>query len=219
MLILLNKAFQENATNSQAQSIDESMVKFKGRDSKKQYMPLKPIKRGYKAWCRCDAKTGYLYQCDINSGKDNEPNEEALVEYLYNKGIFSIGTVRMTRKGLPKDFADKLKPGEFTYRFCHPIGVIKWRDTKDVHVITSAVNPRDIEIIERRQKNEQPLNYELLQNVLGDGRQSDLDISDKETESAVNVPRLLDDEDDIPPEISPGNHNRDSDSYQNMTLT
>ncbi|CAG4969126.1 unnamed protein product [Parnassius apollo] len=65
----------------------------------------------------------------------------------------------------------------------------------------------------------QPLNYELLQDVLGDGCQSDLDTSDEETESAVNAPRLLDDEGDITLEIPPGNHNRDSDSDQNMTLT
>lgn len=66
MMTMLNKKFQENATNSQIQSIDESMIKFKGRDSKKQYMPMKPIKRGFKAWCRCDSETGYLYQCDIH---------------------------------------------------------------------------------------------------------------------------------------------------------
>lgn len=37
MLTILNRTFQENPTNSQRQSIDESMIKFKGRDSKKQY--------------------------------------------------------------------------------------------------------------------------------------------------------------------------------------
>ncbi|CAG4966480.1 unnamed protein product [Parnassius apollo] len=64
-----------------------------------------------------------------------------------------------------------------------------------------------------------PLNYELLQDVLGDGCQSDLDISDEETETAVNLPRLLDDEGNIPSEIPPGNHNSDSDSDQNISLT
>jgi len=34
------------------QSIDESLIKFKGRNSIKQYMPMKPIQRGYKVWNR-----------------------------------------------------------------------------------------------------------------------------------------------------------------------
>lgn len=36
------------------QSIDESMVKFKGRTGFRQYMPLKQVKRGYKIWIRAD---------------------------------------------------------------------------------------------------------------------------------------------------------------------
>lgn len=32
-------------------SVDESLIPFKGRSSQKQYMPLRPIKRGYKVWC------------------------------------------------------------------------------------------------------------------------------------------------------------------------
>ncbi|CAG5036882.1 unnamed protein product [Parnassius apollo] len=76
----------------------------------------------------------------------------------------------------------------------------------------------DVHFVDRYGRR-QPLNYELLQNVLGDGCQSDLDISDEETESTVNVHRLLDDEGDIPSEIPPGNHNSDSESDQNMTLT
>ena len=36
-------------------SIDEAMIKFKGRSSLKQYVSLKPIKRGIKAWVRADA--------------------------------------------------------------------------------------------------------------------------------------------------------------------
>jgi hypothetical protein len=43
---------------SSAFAVDECMVKFKGRSSLKQYMPLKPIKHGYKVWCLADSKTG-----------------------------------------------------------------------------------------------------------------------------------------------------------------
>ncbi|CAG4964260.1 unnamed protein product [Parnassius apollo] len=76
----------------------------------------------------------------------------------------------------------------------------------------------DVHFVDRDGRRK-PFNFEWLQDVLGDRCQSDLQISDEETESAVNVPRLLDDEGDIPSEIPPGNHNSDSDSDQNMTLT
>ena len=46
------------------------MIKFKGRSSIKQYLPLKPIKRGYKVWCLCDPITGYLFNYQIYLGKE-----------------------------------------------------------------------------------------------------------------------------------------------------
>ncbi|CAH2087013.1 unnamed protein product [Euphydryas editha] len=72
---ILNKSFKDNCIESQTQSIDESMVKFKGRSSMKQYMPKKPIKRGYKVWARCDSETGYLHQFNVYSGRC-ETNED-----------------------------------------------------------------------------------------------------------------------------------------------
>ena len=50
------------------QSIDESMVKFKGRSTMKHYMPQKPIKRGYKVWVR-SAMNGYVCEFQIYTGK------------------------------------------------------------------------------------------------------------------------------------------------------
>ena len=41
-------------------SVDEAMVKFKGRSSIKQYMPKKPIKRGFKIWMLADSDSGYV---------------------------------------------------------------------------------------------------------------------------------------------------------------
>ena len=46
------------------------MVKFKGRLKFLQYMPLKPVKRGIKIWCRCDSSNGYLCQMDVYVRKD-----------------------------------------------------------------------------------------------------------------------------------------------------
>ena len=48
MIDALNKKFQEVYNGTRELSVDESMIKFKGRSVLKQYLPIKPIKRGYK---------------------------------------------------------------------------------------------------------------------------------------------------------------------------
>ena len=47
-LNILLKNFKKNYNLCENVSIDESMIKFKGRSSLKQYLPLKPTKRGFK---------------------------------------------------------------------------------------------------------------------------------------------------------------------------
>jgi hypothetical protein len=75
----LKKTFAKAISESNRQSIDESMVKFKGRSSLKQYLPLKPIKRGVKIWERCASRTGYVYDFNIYSGKEEKSSEGTLV--------------------------------------------------------------------------------------------------------------------------------------------
>ena len=65
----LNKAFQAAIFDADRQSIDEHMTKFKGRNSCKQYIKNKPIKWGFKWWCRCISITGYLYEFNLYLGK------------------------------------------------------------------------------------------------------------------------------------------------------
>lgn len=64
-----NKAFDKALTATKSQSIDEHMIKFKGRNVMKQYMKAKPIKLGFKIWCRCDSESGYLFECNIYTGR------------------------------------------------------------------------------------------------------------------------------------------------------
>lgn len=127
----LNKKFQEEYSPSSYQAIDESMVAFKGRSSMKQYLPMKPIKRGYKVWCRADSTTGYLLQFEVYEGKnaqrpanqslgehvvlslseniqpgtrlffDNYFTCTRLMETLADRSILAAGTVRTNRKDLP----------------------------------------------------------------------------------------------------------------------
>ena len=50
-------------------SVDEIMVAFKGRVNFVQYMPLKPIKRGFKIFAVCCAYTGILLNFEVYTGK------------------------------------------------------------------------------------------------------------------------------------------------------
>ncbi|XP_022164241.1 piggyBac transposable element-derived protein 2-like [Myzus persicae] len=112
------------------------MIKFKGLHSSKQYMPKKPIKRGYKVWTLAD-KYGYLWNFDVYTGKSGDKVEKNLgarvvknlsaplknknyflyfgnyftsytfMSYLKSNGIYACGTVNMTRKHLPQLKDDK----------------------------------------------------------------------------------------------------------------
>ena len=55
-------------------SVDEAMIPFKGRSSMKQYLPLKPVKRGFKVWAMADALSGYLYDFNVYTGATGERN-------------------------------------------------------------------------------------------------------------------------------------------------
>ncbi|KFM60564.1 PiggyBac transposable element-derived protein 4, partial [Stegodyphus mimosarum] len=136
------KTFMQAREDSPFQSIDESMAKFKGRSSLKQYLPLKPIKRGIKVWERCDAATGYTYDFNIYSGKDmdNTDHEGTIlgervvlklsstirnpdvtltfdrfftsVNLLDNISFPSVGTCISRRKDMPKFSDEKLQKGD-----------------------------------------------------------------------------------------------------------
>lgn len=81
----------------EALSVDETMVKFKGRLSFKQYLPSKPsTKWGIKVWSLCDADTGFLCRFSVYTGKDKQTGQQekglasrvvkSLLEGLQNKG-------------------------------------------------------------------------------------------------------------------------------------
>ncbi|GAB0095806.1 hypothetical protein DMENIID0001_112360 [Sergentomyia squamirostris] len=135
-----NASFQKAREPSSRQAVDEHMVKFKGKNRMKQYMKDKPIKWGFKIWCRCDSDTGYLYECDVYQGRktlpdyglgecvvlqlsekiqnigcelyfDNFFNSTLLQQALLERGIFSCGTVQKNRKNLPKDLVEDKQMG------------------------------------------------------------------------------------------------------------
>lgn len=71
----LNNKFKDVYRGTREVSVDESMIKFKGRSSLKQYNPMKPIKRGYKLWCVADQK-GFILQFQVYEGKNETVERE-----------------------------------------------------------------------------------------------------------------------------------------------
>ncbi len=112
-------------------AVDEAMIKFQGRSSLKQYMPLKPIKRGIKVWVLGDSSNGYFSRFEVYRGKEGDNTETGLgarvvktltadlkqknhhvffdnfftnvqlLEDLLADGIYSCGTARKDRRGFP----------------------------------------------------------------------------------------------------------------------
>lgn len=169
----LKKTFSSTRTDSTYQSIDESMAKFKGRSSLKQYMPLKPIKRGVKIWTRCDSSTGYVYDMNIYCGKETNVQEGTLGERVVNKlastitgkevtlifdrfftsvhlmntiDYASVGTCMKGRKDVPR-FEGKLNRGE-SQIVSNRQGTlaIRWQDTKDFIVLSNCHKPTIVKV-------------------------------------------------------------------------
>lgn len=131
----LSETFLHSCLPSKNQAIDESMIRFKGRSSLRQYMPLKPIKRGYKVWIRA-GESGYVHQFQIYVGKtgddvekslgsrvvkdltrslvgkyhtiyfDNFFNSVELMKNLHDDAILACGTFRKGRKDMPNDLKE-----------------------------------------------------------------------------------------------------------------
>lgn len=125
-----------NYNPHQNTSIDEAMVKFRGRLAFRHYMPGKPTKYGIKVWVRADPANGYTNEFQVYTGKvgngevglahrvirdlsyrirnkynivnmDNFFSSPSLCEELVQNGTYVRGTVRPNRKDFPQQL---LKP-------------------------------------------------------------------------------------------------------------
>ena len=97
------ESFQSGFYPGQNLTVDEAMVKFKGRCSFRQYLPSKPTKYGLKVWALCDADTYYMCRFCVYTGKRNDlpitaagvPQGEAVVHHLVEPYLHLWHTVYM----------------------------------------------------------------------------------------------------------------------------
>ena len=114
-------------------SIGEAMIPFKGPSTMKQYVLLKPVKRGF-MWAMADAVNGYMYDFDVYTGAkgdrdmglgekvvltlaesikerhhqlyfDNFFTSISLLSKLLAQGTYGCGTIRTNRKHYPYEIS------------------------------------------------------------------------------------------------------------------
>ncbi|GFY23758.1 piggyBac transposable element-derived protein 4 [Trichonephila clavipes] len=98
VLKYLTIRFKEVVIPDRDVTIDESLMLFKGRLGRKQYMPLKRSRFGIKSYMLCESKSGYVWSLIIYTGKGTLFDEKykhmcmssqvvmTLMEPLLNKG-------------------------------------------------------------------------------------------------------------------------------------
>lgn len=171
----LKSTFEKCQSDSSRKSIDESMVKFRGRSGQKQYLPMKPTKREIKICVRCDS----CNDMNIYAGKKNQQQKGTLgervvyklastiksndvvlffdrfftsVKLLTDLPLPSVGTVMGNRKNIP-NITKKLNRGKSEI-LGNKYGIIcvKWHDTKEVTVLSNC-HGKNLTVVQRRGKD------------------------------------------------------------------
>jgi hypothetical protein len=89
---------------------------------------------------------------------DNFYNSPALARLLKHKGADCVGTLKINRKGVPKAIKDaKLKHGEIIAQHSGPVTVMKWRDKRNVLMISTYHDTKMKSYTKRGKKARKPV--------------------------------------------------------------
>ncbi|XDV26565.1 hypothetical protein PO909_030223 [Leuciscus waleckii] len=176
----LKDRFQELYEVDGFVSVDESMVKFKGRLAFRQYLPLKPTKWGIKVWVMAESSTGYVSNFQVYTGREGGSSEKGLAhrvvmdlarpyigshlsifmdnfysgvplfEDLKAHGLYACGTVRSNRKGIPPK-PPAMDRHQYQVSQKDDLTFCAWRDTKVVLVLSNYHEPMAEGTVRRRQ--------------------------------------------------------------------
>ena len=181
----LSERFRSTYTPQMNVTVDEAIIPFKGRSTLKQYMPLKPVRRGIKVWALADSLNGFISQFEVYTGKKANAVEKnlgsnvvkthtalrehiqacLLRQFLYRcwfvAGLYGCGTLWSNRKGFPEDLKPVVKKGmkqsgESQTRQYHNLTVRVWQDNKAVTVAVTNGDPTiDVQVMRKKMALEQ----------------------------------------------------------------
>ena len=159
---------------------NEAMIGFRGRLGWRQYMPKKPTKVWMRAdpengYCNeFQAYTGRVVRdvqekglsmrvvldlCERLRGmhhlinKDNFFSSVEMLERLRSMTIFTRGTVRINRKGLPRDHLYRtrlVEQGDYNMAQRGNMSAYSWKDKRVVNLLSIADDPAIQTVVERK---------------------------------------------------------------------
>lgn len=161
----LVQKFKGSVSPSENLTVDEGICAFRGRIHFRVYMKNKPEKYGIKLYFVCESNSGYVLNMEVYTGKDGDDfaiaplmerllhdyfskghtvfmdrfyTSPTLIDFLWDRDTLGVGTVMLNRKEMPKSLTTTtLKRGEMTFRHRPHIMACKWKDTRDVVILSS----------------------------------------------------------------------------------
>ena len=179
----LRRTFKETYLPDENICIDEAMCPWRGRVGFRVYMKDKPIKWGIKLYELCESASGYVWDFEIWCRAPNVSNSPRdvclrLLEPLHSEGrtLFIdnyyccpllaheliaentnvVGTVRANRVGMPKDLRTNLATGEIDYRRNNQVLALRWKDKREVTLLTTKHLPTMREVVSRAETKMKP---------------------------------------------------------------
>lgn len=186
LLNIMNNNFKKNYTPGEDLCVDESVVPFRGRLIFRQYNKQKRHKYGIKLFKLCtlpgytykisiyagkqndEVNTTpanvVMTLCEdlLNKGHtlytDNWYTSVGLARELLKKETHLVGTLRKNRKHFPKVVVStKLKKGQFIAKeSADGITVMKWRDKRDVLVLSTKHSTRFVRVMKHNKVTSKP---------------------------------------------------------------
>lgn len=162
-------------------TVDETMVRFKGRSEDKTTVRGKPTPIGYKIYTL--ASYGYLLAFDLATVTDRRPTDQgvlhsavmklvqpwlqsdrilffdnlytspALCDHLRREGLYSCGTCRANRSGLPhniKQDMEQLDKGEMKAWRRGDLQCLAWHDSKPILFLSTHHKIDEMETLESK---------------------------------------------------------------------
>ena len=172
-------------------TVDEMLLRFKGKCPFRVYMPKKPGRYGIKIWIAADSSTGYVLNLQIYEGKiggapekdlgmrvvldllelyehthrgitgDNFFTSLNLSDELLRRGLTYVGTIRKSRREIPRDFATSKgkEIGSSHFIFQDKTTLVNYVAKKTKPVLLISTQHNDAEICPEVGKPEIVLHY------------------------------------------------------------